>query len=53
MKQNVKCPYESSGICYRKGCIYIPNLDCMNTHELNNRMKYAKKGKKRKWMSKD
>lgn len=36
------CPYMVSGICYRKGCIYIPNMECMKKDELNRRMKFVK-----------
>ena len=47
----LKCPYKESGLCYRKGCIYIPQMDCMKKREYDDIMlsarKYIKKKKTR------
>lgn len=40
------CPYAVSGVCYRKGCIYLPSMDCLTVDEYKQRLKYAKKHKK-------
>lgn len=37
------CPYMDSGICYRKGCIYMPDLQCMKSEEFKQRLSIAKK----------
>lgn len=47
MKQDVKCPYNVSGICYRKGCIYRPHLKCMTKREYDRRLTIARKISKR------
>lgn len=39
------CPYMVSGICYRKGCIYIPHQQCMTIREYKNRLQFVKKKK--------
>lgn len=39
----VICPYNHSGICYRKGCIYKPEMDCMKIREYRHIMEYARK----------
>ena len=43
MKQNVKCPYLQSEICYHAHCIYKPDLQC-NKRET---IKLSKKSKTR------
>lgn len=43
----VICPYAVSGICHRDGCIYLPPMSCMTEREYRNRLKYAKKGRKK------
>ena len=43
MKQNVKCAYCVSGICYHKSCVYIPKLDCMKKAEYDRRIAKAHK----------
>lgn len=43
MKQNIKCPYNQSGICYHSHCIYIPDLDCMKRREYERKLARAHK----------
>lgn len=43
MKQNVTCPYMDSGCCTRRGCIYLPHLDCLSHEEFKRRLEIAKK----------
>ena len=38
----VVCPYADSGICYRRGCIFIPHQHCLNKREYDKRMAKAK-----------
>lgn len=38
----VTCPYAVSGICYRRGCIFIPHQHCLNKREFDKRMAKAK-----------
>lgn len=44
--EKITCPYAVSGVCYRKGCIYLPSMDCLTVDEYKQRLKYAKKHKK-------
>ena len=46
-KGNLKCPHEESGVCHRRGCIYIPRMDCLTEREYKHRLKIAKKMKKK------
>ena len=39
----VVCPYNQSGICYRKGCIFKPEINCMKIREFKEIMNYAHK----------
>lgn len=43
---DIACPYKLSGLCYRKGCIHLPELDCTKKWE-KHKLK-RKKGGKRK-----
>lgn len=45
---DIACPYKLSGLCYRKGCIHIPELDCMKKAEYDSIMKSARKYLKKK-----
>lgn len=44
--ETIVCPYAVSGICYRTGCIFKPQMDCMKINEFKTRLNYAKKGRK-------
>lgn len=37
----VTCPYAVSGICYRRGCIFIPHQQCLSKSEFDKRLKIA------------
>lgn len=37
----VVCPYSVSGICYRRGCIFIPHQQCLSKREYDKRLKVA------------
>lgn len=38
----VTCPYAVSGICHRRGCIFIPHQRCLNKREYDRRIAIAK-----------
>jgi len=42
------CPYMVSGICHRRGCIYLPPMDCLKEDEYRHRINIAKKMNKKK-----
>lgn len=46
--EDITCPYKLSGLCYRDGCIHLPELKCMKKYEFNHIMKSFKKFIKRK-----
>lgn len=48
MKDTNVCPHKQSGLCYRNGCIFIPQQKCMKKHEFDSIMKSAKKYLKKK-----
>ena len=37
----VICPYAVSGVCYRRGCIFIPHQRCLSKSEFDKRLKIA------------
>ena len=37
----VTCPYAISGVCYRRGCIFIPHQHCLSKSEFDKRLKIA------------
>lgn len=43
IKETTKCPYSERGICYRRNCIYLPNMECMKQNEFLTRLSIAKK----------
>ena len=40
--EDISCPYKFSGLCYRKGCIHIPEIKCMKKREYDDIMRYNK-----------
>lgn len=40
------CPYMVSGVCHRKGCIYLPEQQCMKEYSKKQQKsrKHAKRG---------
>lgn len=48
MKDTNVCAYKQSGLCYRNGCIFIPQQKCMKKHEFDSIMKSAKRYLKKK-----
>jgi len=47
IKETTKCPYSVSGICYRRTCIYLPDMKCLKENEFKTRLSIAKKYSKK------
>ena len=42
IRETTKCPYSVSGICYRRTCIYLPDMKCLKEREFKTRLAVAK-----------